>query len=328
MASLWRKSQEVIRDNNDARAAGAKAYFYTAGTTTPLTTYSDNALSTPHAHPVVADGYGRMPAIFLATGTNYKERVTTSTGSLLWEVDNIDPAPATEAESSGSVDDADLLDCGDVVWRPATGTRSGWVRLNGRTIGNASSSATERANDDCEALFTLLWNADAAGPDNLLIVSTGKGSSAAADWAANKTLALPDLRGRSPFGLDDMGNSAASRLSGTTFATGNTATKLFSAGGVPTVTLSTGELPSMTSGAESADHTHGYNYPNSATSFSYQAGSTSSPALLIPGVSASDNTGGRSATHTHTITNGGGAHQNMPPFMLGTWYIKLNRETS
>jgi microcystin-dependent protein len=70
---------------------------------------------------------------------------------------------------------------------------SGWVMFDDGTIGNASSGATTRANADTQALFILLWtntvDADCA-------VSGGRGGTAAADFAANKTIALPKVLGR------------------------------------------------------------------------------------------------------------------------------------
>jgi hypothetical protein len=93
-----------------------------------------------------------------------------------------------------------------------TGILTGFVRCNGRTIGSAVSGATERSNADTSALFSYLWGADAN-----LAVSGGRGASAAADFAANKTLTLPDCRGRTIAGLADMGNSAASWLTSTYF---------------------------------------------------------------------------------------------------------------
>ncbi len=74
---------------------------------------------------------------------------------------------------------------------------AGWVLSDGGTIGNASSGGTNRANSDTEPLFTLLYNnmADAQAP-----VSGGRGAGAAADFALNKTITLPDMRGRVPVG--------------------------------------------------------------------------------------------------------------------------------
>lgn len=82
---------------------------------------------------------------------------------------------------------------GDVKTTLKTAADSGWVMMNDGTIGDASSSGTTRANADTSALFTLLWNntADADCP-----VSMGRGASAAADFAAHKTIALPKILGR------------------------------------------------------------------------------------------------------------------------------------
>jgi microcystin-dependent protein len=82
---------------------------------------------------------------------------------------------------------------GDVKLTLKTVADPGWVLMNDGTIGNAASGATTRANADTEALFTLLWNntTDANCP-----VSGGRGASAAADFAANKTIALPRALGR------------------------------------------------------------------------------------------------------------------------------------
>ena len=70
---------------------------------------------------------------------------------------------------------------------------TGWVAHNGLTIGDGSSNATGRANADCEALFTLIWNgfSNSLRPiyDSAGNVSS-RGANAAADWAAHKALTL------------------------------------------------------------------------------------------------------------------------------------------
>jgi len=86
----------------------------------------------------------------------------------------------------------------------------GFHICEGGTIGNASSGASVRANADQENLFTYLWDADDAFGN--LTISGGKGASAAADWAANKTITLPDIRRRYVVGR---GSSTFSDVFGT-----------------------------------------------------------------------------------------------------------------
>lgn len=104
-----------------------------------------------------------------------------------------------------------IADVGDVKQTIRTTAPSGWLMLNGATMGSASSSATN-ASADYEALFLLMWasfaNAQAA-------VSGGRGASAAADWGANKTITLPDFRGRTVIG-SGTGSGLTARTHGVT----------------------------------------------------------------------------------------------------------------
>lgn len=68
--------------------AGAKLYFYEAGTSTPQDVYSDAELTTALSNPVVADGGGRFVPIYLAD-TNYKVALYTAENVLIWTADNI-----------------------------------------------------------------------------------------------------------------------------------------------------------------------------------------------------------------------------------------------
>jgi hypothetical protein len=74
---------------------------------------------------------------------------------------------------------------------------TGWLAANGDTIGSAASNATN-ASADYSALFAVLWdnwtNADLPILDSGGSAST-RGADAATDFAANKRLPLPDLRG-------------------------------------------------------------------------------------------------------------------------------------
>lgn len=131
-------------------------------------------------------------------------------------------------------------DVGDIKASVRATAPTGWLLCVG-TIGNASSGATRRANADTLALFTFLWDgmSDANAP-----VSGGRGASAAADFAANKTITLPDTRERVIAGYN--GGGAGLISSSMTVALGEK-------GGAGEVTLGINQLP---------PHSHGYNDPN------------------------------------------------------------------
>ncbi len=88
-------------DNNGAPCNGCTLDAWAAGTTTPQATYSDAALTTANANPVVLDSAGRA-TIFLSA-TSYRFRLSTSAGVVLWTQDNIDSVP------SGNGLNADIL---------------------------------------------------------------------------------------------------------------------------------------------------------------------------------------------------------------------------
>src|SRR6185369_2932708 len=166
-------------DSDGRPLSGGLLYFYQAGTSTPQSAYQDSGLTIAYPNPITLDASGRVPAFFLADG-NIKIRLTDSTGVTVISADNL----LVVGASSGSggrvaVDATTVLQTGDVKHRYGTGTHTGWVRTNGRTIGSATSGATERANSDCQALFEYLW-----GADSNLSVSTGRGATATADWSA------------------------------------------------------------------------------------------------------------------------------------------------
>lgn len=76
-------------DTNGAPRAGAKLYFYTTGTTTPLATYSDSGLTTPNANPVVADSAGVFGEVFLTSAAAYKVVLKTSADVTVWTADPV-----------------------------------------------------------------------------------------------------------------------------------------------------------------------------------------------------------------------------------------------
>lgn len=197
---------------------------------------------------------------------------------------------------------------------------TGWLYLSGQTIGNASSNATARANADTSALYTALWNSDS----NLAIYTsagalTTRGASAAADYAANKALALPDYRGRSIFGKDNMGGSAAGRL---TVVTG---TSLGAAGGDQYLQSHGHSItdPGHIHSINDPGHSHVYHEAFSAATSPQQGGGAnvyinSNTSVSTTGILINANTTGISGTNA----NGSGNAQNIPPAIVANVMIK------
>ena len=78
---------QYLDTNGDPLGAG-KLYFYESGTSTPLDTYSDEALTTPNTNPVVLDGDGRTGSIFLQNA-QYKVKLDTAADVNVWERDPV-----------------------------------------------------------------------------------------------------------------------------------------------------------------------------------------------------------------------------------------------
>lgn len=73
-------------DSNGDPLSGGKLYTYEAGTTTNKTTYSDRALSTPNANPIVLDSRGECACYFSGT---MKLVLKTSADVTVWTMDNL-----------------------------------------------------------------------------------------------------------------------------------------------------------------------------------------------------------------------------------------------
>lgn len=76
-------------DSVGAPLSGSKLHFYETGTLTEKSTFSDNALTTANANPVVADSAGRFGEIFLESGT-YRVILRDSDDVQISDTDNID----------------------------------------------------------------------------------------------------------------------------------------------------------------------------------------------------------------------------------------------
>ena len=313
--------QQVISSNGQP-LSGALLFIYQAGTVaTPQNAFSDPGLTIPLSNPLVADSTGRLPMFYLANGSVHV-RLTDSGGVVIFDYPSMLVIGASGGTTSGgSVDPTTIASTGDVKFRPTGESLAGWVKMNAQTIGSAASGASGRASVDTQNLFVYLWN---NCPNVHCPVSSGRGVNALADFNANKTIQLPDWRGRIPVGLDDMGNIAAGAFTGVPFAGGDTATTPGALGGENTHTLTAAEIPPHTHAITDPGHTHGSS-PN------ISAAQTNSNARNADGGQGSNGTASINPAFTGISVNqaggvnppGGLAHNDMQSFALGTWFMKL-----
>jgi hypothetical protein len=224
----------------------------------------------------------------LITASMYNELITALEHLLTLQVDGANLALANSNKVLGwNVGDIKIAGrLGDI------GTQ--WFICDGRTIGNAGSGASARANADMQSLFVHLW--DNFTNDTLFILDSGgsatiRGVSALADFNAGKRLFLPDLRGRVVAGVDTTNllipHGWANDLGGT--------------GGTHSHQLTVSELPM---------HTHN---TGSGVSFVNTVGS-GGVAALAAGTSV--------VTSSTTASTGGGmSHTNLQPMILLSYLI-------
>jgi microcystin-dependent protein len=290
----------VERYADDLRATGAKAFFYQGGTTSLLTVFQDSGESSAHASPVVADANGRWPDVFIPYVVSYDVQVKSADDVQLTyslQIPNPDPV-----DLSVVIPPEERIQTGMIISELVNSTRTGFVRLNGRTIGNPASLATERANTDTSALYTYLWN---NLPNTVAPVSSGRGASAPADFSANKNIGLPDMRGKTFIGLDDMGNTAASAFSGLTFDIGS-AIIAGSTIGANSVVLDSGQMPAHShSGTTSSDGQHTHNVSTSVTT------GTENQSIGVS-VGGTTGTSNQDINHTHTYSYSSGVQNGAP----------------
>jgi len=246
-------------DSEGRPLGGGLLHFFMAGTSTPQSAFIDTALTLPYPNPIVLDASGRVPSFYLADG-QIKFRLEDKNGLTIFAADNllvIGPSGGGGG-GGGSVDPRTQFQTGDLKPRYGTGFHDGWVRANGGTIGDSSSSSSELQDAAAEALFKFLWST--ALPMLTQAGGAATKTTANGDWLGHNRMTLPDFRGRAIVGLDDMGAAAANRLTAAFW--GADAKVLGNAGGAESRALLETHVPphqhSGTTGDENSPHDHDY----------------------------------------------------------------------
>lgn len=324
-AAFCPQSLQSVLDANGIPIIGARLLAFDAATTTPRPLYKDAGLTQPYQTPILTDGYGRFPAMFVGTGP-YKIVLQDNGGALIGQADGL---PGGTVNPDTGTTASVTIPTGFIMGSYSGSALDGWVIANGKTIGSADSGASSRADDNAQALYVLLWSNDPT-----LVVQSGRGLSGSADFAAGKTIALPDFRGRALFGRDTMGGGAPAGLI-TAISTGqpNNHGAVF---GLEAVTLGTNMLPAHSHGVGATiglagghthaastdnqglhnhtgttdvtgDHVHSYQVPspltpNAASGGSQNVGNYAAQTTASAGNHQHNVTVGNAGAHTHNVT--------------------------
>lgn len=262
----------------------------------------------PHAITIASGGGGTSVAvtrtlrvIVISDGTNIRELDYLKATTLPLSVANGGTGATTL--TSNNV----LLGNGTgAVQAVAPGTTGNILTSNGTTWQSTAPAATAGVPTGSVSAFAgstspagwLLCYGQAVSrstyADLFVAIATIYGAG-----DGSTTFNLPDLRGRTAVGKDNMGGTSANRM--TTGGSGIDGSALGSVGGAQTHILTTAQMPA---------HTHGI-----TTSSGSSSGSPTAPSQ---GILADSSSG----TPTDS-TGGGGAHQNTQPSIILNYIIKI-----
>lgn len=202
-------------DDNGVPLAGGKIFTYLSGTSTPATTYTSSAGTTPNTNPIILDAAGRVPEeVWLTDDVQYRLVLQTALSVQIWLKDGISgfltnsgravvvPSSATPAQTAA----------GSLVWNTTSqvltsGNGSGRVTFvdtattqtltNKRVtprVGTVTSAATITPTADLSDMYTvtaLAVGAAIAAPSGtptdgqrLLIRIKDNGTARALTWNA------------------------------------------------------------------------------------------------------------------------------------------------
>lgn len=172
---------QILLGADGAPVSGAEVFVYDEGTSTPKTVYTDEALTTPHATPIEADGDGAPPAIFLS-GTCKVDAKTPEGVSLPgFPRDNYPTTPTTAGAASlttfDPTSDRPETTVQDAIVGLDTFVRTGSVLLDTVAITSATASVAKDIPEGYNTIRLEFWDYVPATSNSTLLMRCGVGGS-------------------------------------------------------------------------------------------------------------------------------------------------------
>jgi hypothetical protein len=240
--------------------SGGQIYTYQAGSSTPLTTYSDNGGTVPNANPIVLGVDGRpQTEIWLTPGFNYKFILTDSSNNIIQSYDNLYGILQTAPVVSNTVPSGLIA-----IWSGSVGSiPSGWVLCNG-----------QNGTPDLRNSFVL-------GAGNTYAVGATGGSTDAIVPSHNHTFSVSSTGS----GITSSGNAAISdpghfHASGWSSGGGGSSAYLKAQNASPEVNVT--NTSTAVTGITDSGHTHGFSVSTSGSGTTATSGTSVTNANMPP----------------------------------------------
>ncbi len=195
MPSLFQIPGAFTVDATGAPYAGMQVYFYAAGSTIAQPVYQDILKSQAHAHPVVADANGILPAIYLddSLPTNYRVVIRDAAGALIpgMDYDNVPKGSSGGGGGTGGGDAPSLLRLQSTA-QAFTFDAGGSASPGGQTI---TFTATLQ-----NLLGTVTWSTTPAVP---LSITGNQAVLSVVDFGANTSVKVTATLGSGPGAVVD-----------------------------------------------------------------------------------------------------------------------------
>lgn len=137
MAVLGPSPKAQFLDANGQPLVGGKVYSYAAGTSLPISTFTDASGVTPNTNPIILDSRGECN-LWFAPATNYKLVLKSATDVTQWTVDNIATYGTIASQNANNVN----ITGGAITGITATFNVTGNVTGNAGTVTNGVYLAT------------------------------------------------------------------------------------------------------------------------------------------------------------------------------------------
>lgn len=290
-ASILPPAKTSFFDANGNPLSSGTVTFYVPNTTTKKTTWQDASKGVANQNPLSLDSAGR--ALIWGFGS-YRQIVKDKAGNTIWDQVTSSAGSGSVTPSTGDGDLVGTIKPWAGLVAPNQYAFAYGQEISRTTYATLFTAITLTANVTCANGSPILTNlADATqipvgaavevsclSPGATVIskttttitvssnaISTTTASSIIFPYGngnGSSTFNLPDLRGRVVAGRDNMGGTAASRLTSTYF--GETADALGANGGTENIVLATKNLPAYTPSGTIVNDSHNHIMFNNSNS--------------------------------------------------------------